>query len=91
MARNAIRWRTYCPWFCSTPAIGFLRQGLLREYRFEEQEVDGVRGKLNLAETLKSSKHLNDRTIYQVDELTQDVVINRLSFYLEETDEDRGY
>jgi 5-methylcytosine-specific restriction endonuclease McrBC regulatory subunit McrC len=40
-----------------------LRQGLLREYRFEEQEVDGVRGKLNLAETLKSGKHLNDRTI----------------------------
>ena len=51
-----------------------LRQGLLREYRFEEQEVDGVRGKLNLAETLKSGKHLNDRTICQVDELTQDVV-----------------
>mgnify|MGYP000032445869 FL=1 len=47
-----------------------LRQGLLREYRFEEQEVDGVRGKLNLAETLKSGKHLNDRTICQVDELT---------------------
>ena len=28
-----------------------LRQGLLRAYRFEEQEVEGVRGKLNLAET----------------------------------------
>lgn len=57
-----------------------LRQGLVREYRFEEQEVEGVRGKLNLAETLKSGKHLNGRTICQVDELTQDVVINRVIF-----------
>lgn len=57
-----------------------LRQGLLRAYRFEEQEVEGVRGKLNLAETLKSGKHLNGRTICQVDELTQDVVINRVIF-----------
>jgi hypothetical protein len=39
--------------------------------------VEGVRGKLNLAETLKSGKHLNGRTICQIDELTQDVVINR--------------
>ena len=36
-----------------------LRQGLLRAYRFEEQEVEGVRGKLNLAETLKSGKQLS--------------------------------
>lgn len=55
-----------------------LRQGLLRAYRFEEQEVEGVRGKLNLAETLKSGKQLKGRTICQVDELTQDVVINRV-------------
>ena len=54
-----------------------LRQGLLRAYRFEEQEVEGVRGKLNLAETLKSGKHLNGRTICQIDELTQDVFILR--------------
>ena len=57
-----------------------LRRGLVREYRFDEQEVEGVRGKLNLAETLKSGKHLNGRTICQVDELTQDVVINRVIF-----------
>ena len=57
-----------------------LRRGLVREYRFEEQEVDGVRGKLNLAETLKSGKYLNGRTICRVDELTQDVVINRVIF-----------
>ena len=57
-----------------------LRQGLLRAYRFEEQELEGVRGKLNLAETLKSGKHLNGRTICQIDELTQDVVINRVIF-----------
>jgi len=29
---------------------------------------------------LKSGKHLNGRTICQVDELTQDVVINRVIF-----------
>lgn len=53
-----------------------LRNGLGRAYRFEEQEVEGVRGKLNLAETLKRGKRLKGRTICQVDELTQDVVIN---------------
>ncbi len=57
-----------------------LRQGLVREYRYEEQEVEGIRGKLNLAETLKSGKYLYGQTICQVDELTQDVVINRVIF-----------
>ena len=57
-----------------------LHRGLVREYRFEEQEVEGVRGKLNLAETLKSGKHLHGRTICRVDELTQDVPINLIIF-----------
>lgn len=55
-----------------------LRRGLVREYRYKEQEVEGIRGKLNLAETLKSGKYLYGQTICQVDELTQDVVINRV-------------
>lgn len=57
-----------------------LRRGLVREYRFEEQEVEGIRGKLNVAETLKSGKYQRGRTICMVDDLSQDVLINQIIY-----------
>lgn len=55
-------------------------RGLSHEYRYEEQEVDGIRGKLNVADTLKSGKYRQGRTICTVDELSQDVLINQIIF-----------
>lgn len=44
-----------------------LRRGLVQEYLFREQEVDGIRGKLNLAETLKSHRYRQGKTICTID------------------------
>ena len=42
-----------------------LRRGLVQEYLFREQEVDGIRGKLNLAETLNPNRSLeNDKKLF---------------------------
>lgn len=57
-----------------------LRRGLIREYRYEEQDVEGVKGKLNIAETLKSGKYRQGRTICQVDELSTNVIINQIIY-----------
>ena len=32
-----------------------LRKGLIREYRFREQEIYGIKGKINLTETIRRS------------------------------------
>lgn len=56
------------------------KRGITREYLYEEQVVDGIRGKLNVSETIKSGKHRQGRTICQVDELSQDVLINQIVF-----------
>lgn len=57
-----------------------LRRGLVHEYRFVEEEVDGIRGKLCVAETLKSGKYRHGRTICQMDELSQEVLINQIAY-----------
>lgn len=57
-----------------------LRRGLIQEYRYEEQEVDGIRGKLNIAESIKSGKYRNGRTICHIDELSKDVLINQIIY-----------
>lgn len=57
-----------------------LRRGLTHEYQFEEQEVEGIRGKLNVADTLKSGKYRQGRTVCMVDELSQDVPINQIIY-----------
>lgn len=57
-----------------------LRRGLIREYKFEEQEVEGIRGKLNVTETLKSGKYRQGRTICMIDDMSQDVLINQIVF-----------
>lgn len=55
-------------------------RGLVHEYRFVEEEVDGIRGKLCVADTLKSGKYRQGRTICQVDEMSQDVLINQIVY-----------
>lgn len=57
-----------------------LRRGLVREYRFGQQEVDGVRGKIDVAQTLQSGKYRHGHTICYVDELSQNVLINQIIY-----------
>ncbi len=57
-----------------------LKRGLAQSYRYELQEVEGVRGKLNASSTLKSGRMRLGYTNCQVDELSQDTPINQIIY-----------
>lgn len=57
-----------------------VKRGLQQEYRYQQVEVEGVRGKMNVAETLKSGRHRLGFTQCQVDEMSQDVLINQIIY-----------
>ena len=57
-----------------------LKRGLVQSYRYEQQEVEGIRGKLNISSTLKSGRMQLGYTNCQVDELSQDTLINQIVY-----------
>lgn len=57
-----------------------LRKGLIREYRFREQEIYGIKGKINLTETIRNNKYKQGKTICNIDELTNNVLINQIIY-----------
>ena len=57
-----------------------LKRGLVQSYRYEQQEVEGVRGKLNISSTLKSGRMCLGYTNCQVDELSQDTLANQIVY-----------
>ena len=57
-----------------------LRRGLTQSYRVELQEVEGIKGKLNISSTLKNGRMRLGNTICQVDELSQDTLINQIVY-----------
>lgn len=57
-----------------------LRRGLTQSYRVEQQEVEGIKGKLNISSTLKSGRMRLGYTNCQVDELSQDTLINQIVY-----------
>lgn len=57
-----------------------LRRGLAQSYRHKQQEVEGVKGKLNISSTLKSGRMRLGYTNCQVDELSQDMLVNQIVY-----------
>ena len=57
-----------------------LKRGLTQSYRYELQEVEGVKGKLEMSSTLKSGKMRLGYTNCQLDELSQDIIINQIVY-----------
>ncbi len=57
-----------------------LRRGLAQSYRGELQEVEGVKGKLNISSTLKGGRMRLGYTDCEVDELSQDTLINQIVY-----------
>nr|WP_276510203.1 hypothetical protein [Longimicrobium terrae] len=53
-------------------------RGLDRGYQLRSDEVAGVRGRLDLGSTLRSNLHSRGRTRCEFDELTDDVLHNRI-------------
>lgn len=57
-----------------------LRRGLTQSYRCELQEVEGIKGKLNISSTLKRGRLRLGYTSCQVDDLSQDTLINQIVY-----------
>lgn len=57
-----------------------LKQGLVQEYQNKQEEIEGLRGKLCIGETLKHGRLRQGKTICEVDELTHDVLINQIVY-----------
>lgn len=57
-----------------------LKRGLLCTYRAMEQEVYGIKGKLNVAQTFKKGKVKLGYTQCEVDELSSNVLVNQILY-----------
>lgn len=57
-----------------------LRRGLAQSYRYKLKEVEGIRGKLNMSSTLRSGRMRLGYTNCQVDELSQDTLMNQIIY-----------
>lgn len=55
-----------------------LKRGLVSEYKYQDQEICGIRGKLNIGETLKRGRFRQGHTICETDELSQNNLINQI-------------
>lgn len=57
-----------------------LKRGLAQSYCYELQEVEGVKGKLEMSSSLKSGRMRLGYTHCQLDELSQDILINQIVY-----------
>lgn len=57
-----------------------LKRGIAKEYRTHEEEIAGIKGKLELAKTIKANRHREGKTICTIDELTGDILINQIVY-----------
>ena len=57
-----------------------LKRGIAKEYRSHEEEIAGIKGKLELARTLKQNRYREGKTICTLDELTGDILLNQIVY-----------
>ncbi len=57
-----------------------IRRGLTQDYRESEHIVEGIKGKLNVASTLKLGKIRQGKTVCHYDELATDTLINQIIY-----------
>jgi 5-methylcytosine-specific restriction enzyme subunit McrC len=55
-----------------------LKRGIEKSYITETIEIPGIKGKLELSETLKQGLHLKQRTICTIDEFSPDILTNQI-------------
>ena len=55
-----------------------LKRGLEKSYNTETVELAGIKGKLELAATLKKGLHLKQKTICSIDEFSSDIITNQI-------------
>ena len=57
-----------------------LKRGIAKEYRIHEEEIAGIKGKLELDQTLKHNRYKEGKTICTLDELTGDILLNQIVY-----------
>ena len=57
-----------------------LKRGIAKEYRTHEEEIAGIKGKLELAQTLKQGRYREGKTICTIDDLTGDILLNQIVY-----------
>ena len=57
-----------------------LKRGVAKEYRTHQEEISGIKGKLELAQTLKQNRYREGKTICKLDELTGDILLNQIVY-----------
>lgn len=57
-----------------------LKRGIAKEYRTHEEEIAGIKGKLELAQTIKRNRHREGKTICTLDDLTGDILLNQIVY-----------
>lgn len=57
-----------------------LKRGMAQGYSVYGEEMDGIKGKIDIGETLKQGKYRQGRMYCRYDELTSDVLINQILF-----------
>ena len=57
-----------------------LKRGVAKEYRTHEEDVVGIKGKLELAQTLKAGKYREGKTTCTLDDLTGDILLNQIVY-----------
>ena len=57
-----------------------LKRGVTKEYRIHEEELVGIKGKLELAKTIKANRHSEGKTICTLDDLTGDILLNQIVY-----------
>ena len=57
-----------------------LKRGIAKEYRTHEEEIAGIKGKLEIAQTLKQNRYREGITICSLDELTCDILLNQIVY-----------
>lgn len=57
-----------------------LKRGIAKEYRSHEEEIAGIKGKLELAQTLKQGRYRECKTICTIDDLTGNILLNQIVY-----------
>lgn len=57
-----------------------LKRGIAKEYRTHVEEIAGIKGKLELAQTLKRNRHREGKTVCTLDDLTGDILLNQIVY-----------
>ena len=56
------------------------KRGIAKEYRTHEEEIAGIKGKLELAQTFKRNRHREGKTICTLDDLTGNILLNQIVY-----------